>query len=260
VNSENSQALTENELAALNALADIGEMTRPVAHEFNNFLNTLLLHMGVIEPKLSEDLRSALGEIRKQARNVSAIIKELQLYRRQTPLPPGPVDLNVAVRAAVAGSVAPTTETPGNRAEPDTMSVQLDLDATAALVSALETDLTRLCSFLLRSAAANSGAIVLRTKSLKDKVTLWVEYGGPSVSRESLASFFDLGNPDSDGAHRLKLAACQSLVRRLQGRIGAEQRDDGTIAIRVELPRHGGDSFPRTSVDLRGNVSLNAPA
>jgi light-regulated signal transduction histidine kinase (bacteriophytochrome) len=258
VKSKNSQLLTENELAALNILADIGELTTPVSHEFNNFLNTVLLHIAVLEPKLSQDLQPDLAEIRKQARNVSAIIKELQQFGRQRPLPRGPVDLNDVVRATLAGIrrehpasgnrrhehvVPPISESSDDQRDGEPISLEVHLDATAAPVLALKGDLLRLCTFLLRGAmrgpSASNGPIVVRTKCSDDKVGLSVEYSGLPASPESLAVFFDLSNPDPDRTHRLELAACKTLVKRLQGRISAERRADDRIAVRVELPRHG---------------------
>src|SRR5438067_11831786 len=41
---EEQEALRQ-ELAASRTLADVGEVAAPVAHEFNNFLNALLLHV-----------------------------------------------------------------------------------------------------------------------------------------------------------------------------------------------------------------------
>jgi signal transduction histidine kinase len=249
VKSGNSQDLTDNELAALIALADIGEMTRPVTHEFNNFLNTLLLHLAVIEPKIPEDMRSDVEEVRKQARNATTIIKELQLHRRQRQVRPGPADLNNAVRSAIAKighreHVIPAASETVDLPEGEAVSVELDLDAKAALVPALSSDLVRLCTFLLHSAEASASGsgrpVLVRTRCSEDKVTLDLEYSVSSASRESLASFFDLSNSEPDRAHRLELAASKSLAKRLQGRICAEHRSENAIAIRVELPRNGG--------------------
>ena len=64
-------------------LANTGEMAGPLAHEFNNFLNVVLLHAALMEPELPEQLRSEWMELRRQAATMTALVKQFQQYRRR---------------------------------------------------------------------------------------------------------------------------------------------------------------------------------
>jgi signal transduction histidine kinase len=244
--------VTERELASLTFLANVGELAGPVAHVFNNFLNTVLLHMAVLEMQLKEELKPELAEVRKQARHVELVVKQLQQYRHRQQIPLTKTDLNQAIHEfvadlqeeakAAANPIAVTGATVSEAANGDrtNVNIHLQLDARPALVPASHVDLTRLCSFLVRNALAAisevGGTVFIRTGSMPDKTLLWIEDDGPSLSPELLRGFFEPIGGAREGVNGLELAACESLARRLQGRIGAENRSGGGVSIRVELP------------------------
>src|SRR5262249_8361641 len=82
---------------------DWGVLTETVAHEVNNILNNILLHLTVLEQAgIPVELRSQSSAIRQKGREAAAMIKSLQQeYRRQQPALE-PLDLNAIVRERVA--------------------------------------------------------------------------------------------------------------------------------------------------------------
>jgi signal transduction histidine kinase len=220
----------ENELAEQEWLADLGELIGPVAHEVNNFLNSLLLHLAVLDHGPSGDTQAELAGIRKQGMEISAMLRNLQEYQHIQLTALETVDLN--------GIVSETL----NELQDASAGTRLALESSSEplTVVAYASDLKRLCSFLVRNAiaaASESGAsVTIRTERALDKGLLRVEDTGPPVSPAELAQIFE---PHLCGRARtspLELAACQTLVRRLQGSICAESGAEFGLRISVSLP------------------------
>ena len=83
-------------------MADFGEAAAMLGHEFNNFLNALLLHIAVMELKLPAEMHPGLKEVRRQALDAAALIHLFQNYRRRGQAPQETTDLNRAVRAGAS--------------------------------------------------------------------------------------------------------------------------------------------------------------
>ncbi len=194
-------------------LMRLGEVVGPVTHEFNNFLNTLLLQIAVMELTAPDSVRAELATIRTQSKSIAALTRVLQQYRRAHRPEPGPVDLNAEVRAAATGRE------------------QLDLADGLPRVLGYGPDVRRLAGFLMAGAAAlSNGPIVVRTAATETSVTLTVEVtGGANPGR--FAAVVEGPTIPLQEPHALELAACHSLTRRLNGAL----RCEGT-AVTAELP------------------------
>lgn len=216
----------QEELTAQTALADIAELAGPLSHEFNDFLHMLLLHLAVLEPQVTEQLRSDLAEVRRQAAGITALIKQFQQYRRRQQPTATTVDLNRIVADVVAS-------------HPSGVAVRMELAPHLPRVQGTTTDLKRLVTFLLRNAeaaAGPSGSVTLQTESAAEKVLLRVQDTGPSIEPDLLPKLFDAGTLGREGSLSLELAACKSLVKRCHGKIdGANGTEEGVV-ITVELP------------------------
>jgi signal transduction histidine kinase len=229
----NEQDRLSAELAENRALADVGEVAATVAHEFNSFLNALLLHIAVLELELPPGNRQGLADIRRQGKEIAALIQYWQRYRRRSPTEGYTSDLNQVVAETVKVFHDDSV---------DHFRVQMDLADAPMPLQAQSTELKRLCMFLLRNAAAVTpadGAIALLTERVEDKVFLYVADTGSSVATETLTEYFDLYPIRRPGTNSLELAACKTIVRRMQGRISAENGVEKGVVICVELPFAG---------------------
>src|SRR5207244_13434673 len=98
-------------------------------------------------------------------------------------------------------------------------------------VCASHADLSRLVVLLIRNsllAAPADAKVKVRSQTVGDKFVLEIEDSGPPVPAETLALFFEPGVQARDGTRSLELAACKSLLRRIQGTIGrSEERRVG---------------------------------
>jgi signal transduction histidine kinase len=247
------QALLK-ELELQSSLANAGELAGPLAHEFNNFLNIVLLHIALLEAEIPEKLRGDLTELRRQGASMTSIVKQFQQYRRRQQSVQQPADVNRLVLAAarsLAGSPADSDqglvirlppsykiESTGLRPAAVPLELLLAPNLPPALGSA--TDLKRLCIFLLTNAAAATaavgGSVTVRTELGDNLVLLRVEDTGPSVSPELLLKLLEPAGAGRAGTNSLELAACETLVRRLHGKIRCEERVQGGLSVLVELP------------------------
>jgi C4-dicarboxylate-specific signal transduction histidine kinase len=226
-------------------LADVGETSVPVAHEFNNFLNALMLHVAVLQYKPPEAIPEGLAEVRQQAMASADLVQQFQNYRRRTTEAPRPAELNRAARAAVRrlGGAPAAAETilhvPMPPGGPGSVSVavrcRLDLADGALPAPGPPGDLKRLCVFLLRNAAGaaalNEGCVVVRTSHAHGKVVLRVEELGTAVPWADLLRLFEPTAPAREGTSGLELAACRTLARRTHGALRAEEADGGAAFV-----------------------------
>jgi C4-dicarboxylate-specific signal transduction histidine kinase len=219
------------ELKEQTQLADIGELAGQVTHKFNNFLNSLLLKIALLESELPELIAAKFADVKQQAHHMAEVIKQVHQFRRRQP-GAKPVDLNLLLKK-IADSM--TQEASG------AMSIQLALSSESALVVISPIDFERLCSFLVRNRLSESGSpggtLILRTAAGKEKVRFSLEDTRPIVPASLLANFFDADAKGLEGANKLELAACKALARRYQGRIQATHTAGGGLLIDADFPK-----------------------
>jgi signal transduction histidine kinase len=235
------QAMTEQaELANLAALAS------PVTHEFNNFLNTLLLQLMVLSSQVPEQVRSDLTAICQQGRAVAALVRQWQQHRAQHRSGPRRLDVNALVRESVGQLVKATAERPtplylaDDSGPANGIAVRLALADDLPPVEGNPLDLRLAVRFLLTNAAATitgrPGSVSVATRAEGNAVELSFDDTGPPIPAAALPRMFEPSAESREGASSLELAACEALVqRRLRGEIQAENRPEGGARVRVRL-------------------------
>ncbi len=231
--------------------ANLGALAGPITHEFNNFLNVVLLQVAVLEQELPEKRRGEFAVIRQQGKNVAELVRHWQQYRYRQQPALQPVDLNGVVRQVVESLAAEphafgeprvALAPPAGQDAPAGADILIRTELAEGLppVSATEADLRRLVRFLVGNAAAAvtnlPGHVLVRTQADADKVVLRVEDDGPTVDPEQLSQVFEPLGTVREGPNRLEMAACKTLAhRRLQGSIHAETRPEGGLAVVLAL-------------------------
>jgi signal transduction histidine kinase len=236
---------SSDETADLVRLADVGEIVGPVTHEVNNFLNSLMLQLAVMELNASDAVQAELQGLKRQGKQVAALVRQMQQYRRGCGTARPSADLgSEAGAAAEAIGRAPTPSDgrprirPAAAAASDEVPLRLRLTDGLPAVPGPAADLRRLCRFLVSGVSwsvAGGGVILLSTAPAGDGVALRVEAIGAAAG--SLAGMLE-GPVNAEGPNGLEIAACQSIVRRLGGSIRAEPTPDGEALV-VELPAAG---------------------
>jgi C4-dicarboxylate-specific signal transduction histidine kinase len=256
LNGESREGTPQTEQTQQTAMANIGEVAGPVVHELNNFLNSLVLHLAVLETKLPVSLRGHLDEIRGSASNVAVLLRQFQHYSEEqlpasqaTDLHQVLIDVLSTMRkdrgdGTGSGSFNLVPQLTAKQSKTDTQTrvpARLTLASDPQMVQGSVADVRRLVSFLLSNfvatAAAADGQLDIRTENAGGAIILQVEDTGPPLRSESFVQFFDPQGACREGTRRLELAACKRIVHRLQGKIRCENGSKGGIAVTVELRR-----------------------
>jgi C4-dicarboxylate-specific signal transduction histidine kinase len=211
-------------------LEDFADLADAVAHEFNNLLNNIALEIAVLEHSgKASAAANELGTIRQVVAKAAGMVRRLQQLGHEPQFSSENVDLNEVVRAVTGRS---PSLVPADRLE-------LNLAETLPPVLGKVRTLERLVELLLENAAVatapDRAALTLKTGSSSDHVWLRVEDGGTSVAGNELAHLFEPFASSRNAEEGWRLAVCKTLVRRLRGSIHAENRQEGGLALVVEL-------------------------
>jgi signal transduction histidine kinase len=233
-------------------LADLGELAGPLAHEFNNLLNNLTLHLEIMKQKAPAALVADFAALRRQVMHTAAQVMNFQRYQRAAVSNLSRIDLNEVLSQATEWVTQfPPRQANGlplivhrarqaSRGEPENVWLWIELENNLPQVSGYVEDCRRVCRFLLsnamRAAAVRGGAVMARTMVSGASAQLVIEDNGPDVPTGSLPHLFELGKESREGMSGLELAACRSIVRRLQGHIEAQPGVNGGLTIVVTFP------------------------
>jgi signal transduction histidine kinase len=221
---------SERERRDLTAMADIAELAGPLAHEVNNFLNALLLHLAVIELSVPEKVRADVIEVRRQGQQLGDLVRQWQQQRRHEGRETHAVRLNDVAAAVVATVRAEAADTP----------IDLQAATDPPPIMASQVDVERLCKFLLANAVSaarlTNGSVTIRLEPSQSRLLLYVEDQGPPLAAQALPHYFEPDRQRREGTDPLQLAACHNIVRRLHGAIRAENAVAGGVKVVVELP------------------------
>lgn len=201
----------------------VGELTRTLIHEVNNFLNTFLLQIAMTDAAGPDSTQAHWATLGQQARALAALIQSWQRKRQTRAEPPRPCDLNPLLRDCVRNAL---------RDSP----IDLDLVAGPLPVNGSALDWHHLCLFLAQCALArrenlglNEGSIVIQTQRNQQHVILRVCDRGPSLPDQALADHFDQGRNVHSG---LELATCKYLAHRLEAKLQAVNHPrDGLVIV-----------------------------
>jgi PAS domain S-box-containing protein len=89
----------ETELRQAQKLEGIGQLAGGVAHDFNNILAAIMMHLGLLQmtPTLDQETRHAVIELDAQARRAAGLTRQLLMFSRRSVLAVKPLDLNEVV-------------------------------------------------------------------------------------------------------------------------------------------------------------------
>jgi signal transduction histidine kinase len=221
---------------------DLGEIARPLTHDFNNFLNNLVLSLAVLEQS-GEAPTSSLAPLRRQVDRVSTLIKEFHDYRRKSGAESLPFSLNELLQEAARSltregeHASQSFEQGEKRSSPRLTS---DLSQELPQVVGLRSDFARMCRFLLRNvrltASRSHSDVVVRTSAAAGKITLQIDLPQAAPEGESRPQQLESLVRFCPEVSNLELAACSAIARRFQGKFLVECRSDKTLSIRLDLP------------------------
>jgi signal transduction histidine kinase len=220
------------------------QVARVLFHEFNNFLNGLLLHLAVLEREPTQGSHDSIAEIQQQGRRISDLLKQWSRIRTSQPGDVIGVNLNEVLQEAAAQACRELAEH-GRCVSVETgvgrkSGVVLDLDPQLRPVAATPIEMTQVCLLLVKNSIAattSESPVILRTRQMPAHILLHVQSPAVDLPAEHMSRLFEcLDGGNASGYDFLDMAVCKHLVRRCRGKIRAENRPGGGLLVTAELP------------------------
>jgi C4-dicarboxylate-specific signal transduction histidine kinase len=200
----------------------LGELARPLVHEFNNFLNITLLQMAVLESAVPTPPGLDFEPIRKESQKIVKLIQKWCRYIERQSEHAGAFDLHEVIRDLLKRP---------KKTQP--RQVRLELLAGPFWVAGSILDWRRMCLLLFygnlnERAPDAEKTVTVRTEKKQQKAILSVVEDSPPWTEKELAELFE---PTRSVGSGLALAACKSLAYRLEGHLYPENQSAGGIAL-----------------------------
>lgn len=224
------------DLAAEAAVADVGELAGPLMHDVTNAFNNLQLNLMVLEQGAGDLTSINFGRLRSRMDHVTALVREVQEYRRSCAPPRIPVDVRAAAEEALAGlgredaeeSLAP-------------LAITTDFAAPAPAIQGTRTDVVRCFSLVFRNgmkcARGVGAASRVRTAAVNGAAEIRYDIPGLIVPVESTPRLYDTLATVCPQVSTLELATAKTIARRFDARISAECPAGG-LSFRLEFGSH----------------------
>ena len=226
--------LESERIAALQLLA------AGVAHEIGNPLNSLTIHLQLLERRLRklpheqrESLLQPLGIARDEIKRLDTIVTQFLRAIRPAPLNRTPQDLNSIVREA-ADFLGP---------ELSSRNILLELDLLPGLpVLDVDQDQLKQAFFNIIKNASEAmkqgGLLKISTGGEADWINVSFTDTGGGMSRETMARVFEPYFTTKKSGSGLGLMISQRIVRAHGGEIMIESNPGKGLRLTIRLPRH----------------------
>lgn len=265
-----SRQRAEQQLAQLQKMEAVGQLTGGIAHDFNNMLAVIISGLGLAQRRLSRgdaDVATYISGAIEGANKAAAMTQRLLAFSRQQPLAPEAIDSNRLVFSLTDLLTRSIGET-----------VRLETVLGAGLWKA-RVDPNQLEAIIVnlavngRDAMENGGRLTIETANVHvddayaaevdmqpgQYVMIAVSDTGTGMSPEVLAKAFEpffTTKPVGKGTG-LGLSQVYGFVRQSGGHVAAYSEVGLGTSIKLYLPRHYGEETP-AAVVTRRSADLNA--
>ncbi len=233
------QRLTE--LARVNRVSTVGELTATIAHELKQPLGAILANAETMEailkspsPDLNE-LQEIVSDICRDDRRADDVIERVRALLQKTPFEPKIVDLNdivVETLELLSGlTVSRQIEIAYSRPpEPLTVKgdpVQLQQVLLNLIVNGVDA---------LSSKRVSERRIKIGTATVDRQAELYVSDNGPGIDSNKLNDVFQTFYSTKPNGMGMGLSIVRTIVEAHNGRITAENQPGGGAVFRLRLP------------------------
>ncbi|HVT74340.1 MAG TPA: ATP-binding protein [Lacunisphaera sp.] len=235
-----SQKKSTEELIENERVASILLLAAGVAHELGNPLNSLTIHLQLIERRLKKLRESreaaALGEsiriCQSEVTRLDGIIRNfLEAIR---PRPPDLAEVNVVeVIEDVLRFQAKELEDRG-------IDVQGELPAATPVIMADRNQLKQVFFNLIKNAMEAmqpGGSLAIRVRADDESVFIRIADTGTGIRQEDLAKLFSPYHTTKEGGHGLGLMIVQRIMRDHGGHVGIESRESTGTVVTLQFPQ-----------------------
>ncbi|HZA51951.1 MAG TPA: ATP-binding protein [Myxococcaceae bacterium] len=228
------QAMFEQE-----RLRAVGELASGVAHDLNNTLQTVAMHLQLLRRTASAAQTRHLDVLSKVVKDAADRIGRVQEFaRRRQDAPAGAVDLGEVIRDAV--EIASPEIVSKAELSQTAVTIQTDLPAGLPPVSGNASELRHVFVNLLvnaRDAMPSGGAIRVAASEKGEEVRVTVSDEGTGIAPENLGRVFDpFFTTKGARGTGLGLAVAHGVMRRLGGSIAAANDLDRGAVLTLRFP------------------------
>jgi len=235
-----SQKKSTEELIENEKIASILLLAAGVAHELGNPLNSLTIHLQLIERKLkrlrdSKETAALADSIRicqSEVTRLDGIIKNfLEAIR---PRPPDLSEVNVVeVIEDVLRFQAKELEDRG-------LQVEGELPASTPVIMADRNQLKQVFFNLIKNAMEAmqpGGKFSIRVRADDDSVFIRIADTGAGIKQEDLSKLFSPYHTTKSGGHGLGLMIVQRIMRDHGGHVGIESKEGTGTVVTLQFPQ-----------------------
>ena len=207
-------------------LASVTQLVGGAAHELNNPITAMLGYSDLLlSTALTEEQKPLASKIGRYVRRTKSLVASLISFARQAPAPKTQMDLNTLARTAIKLS------------QPQWESAQIEvrtrLDPALPKVMGDSNQLLQVCLQLISNCLhvqSERGGRLLTFESGRSGAYCFLQ-----ISTNDLQPRQDMATPKTDSGN-LGLSACQGILHEHHGLISSEDREDGKLTLRVQLP------------------------
>ncbi len=229
-------------------LAAVGQLAGGIAHDFRNFLTTIVLYANLLrkDQRLPEDLKPAADTIITESHRASDLVQQILDFSRRAPLQTQAVDmvgfledLSAILRRTLPTRIQLTTEI-----KPDVALVDIDATRIQQLVMNLATNARdampnggRLQIGLQTLRVRAEGPLPLASMSAGEWVCLSIADTGTGMSEEVLAHLYEpFFTTKGEAGTGLGLSQVYGIVRQHEGHIDVQSEVGRGTTFRIYLP------------------------
>ena len=222
-------------------VSSILQLAAGVAHELGNPLNSLHIHLQLMERQLkrageltpsSEKLQSSLAVCHGEVERLDGIISQFLSAVRPSLPDLADVDL-IAVLEESLEFLRPELESAG-------IGVDVSLDSTVPIVQADRNQLKQVFFNLLknaRQAMRTGGTIKIFTSSDDEFVFLRIADSGEGISEEDLPRIFQPYFSTKAGGHGLGMMIVERIIRDHGGQVGIDSKIGVGTVVTLQFPQ-----------------------
>ncbi len=226
----------ESQMLQSGKLIALGELVGGVAHEINNPMTTILGRLQILKmnQNLSENLRSKLDIVEREARRVSGIVRDLLSFSRKEN------DFKSNEIVSVNEVIQKSLDLTRHSLEVEGIQVELDLDEKAKRFVGNTNQWQQVFVNLLvnaQQAVERGGKIFIRTHQNSRALQITFSDNGPGIPEELRDKIFHsfFTTKVGKGGTGLGLSIVKKIVERHGGKIEAGNRDGGGAEFRITI-------------------------
>jgi signal transduction histidine kinase len=236
-----------DELARVNRVTTVGELSTSIAHEVNQPLSAIVSNAQAAmrllrqSPPDTDEVAAALQDITNDGNRAAGILNRVRSLARKEQPTRAPLDLNEIVRDMLR-LATPDAENRG-------IVIQNELDDALPSITADKIELQQVILNLVINATqamqdveSESRRITVRTTHDEGAVLLDVEDSGVGLNEDQLHRVFEAFYTMRPGGIGMGLSISQSIVESHGGKIWATQNADRGATFHVSLPTTSQDA------------------